>query len=93
MEIEVDSKGRRVRNNRPYIDQEETMRNVIFYDPNGPGYNAGLYDTWKPNDWNDRDRACGIQCDSGQCTIPRFTQNFMEYVETRNIRENNFNRK
>jgi|694.fasta_scaffold11541_2 hypothetical protein len=37
--------GIRDRSYRPYINEEELNRNVVFYDPNSSGWNTGLYST------------------------------------------------
>ena len=43
----LNADGSRNRQFRPYIDQEETTRNLTLYDPNRPYY-AGLYDSARP---------------------------------------------
>mgnify|MGYP003352552899 CR=1 FL=1 len=43
MEILVDKYGNRVRYGRPYIQDEESTRNIIIYDPNGYNLTEGLY--------------------------------------------------
>ena len=48
MEVWLDSSGRRDREFRPYISQEETSRSVYLYDPNGRGFNYGLYESAQP---------------------------------------------
>lgn len=62
MQIDVNSRGQRVFVNGPYIDQSELHRNVELYDPNGPGWNTGLYKPAKPNTRKD---LAGRTCCSG----------------------------
>jgi len=49
MEVFVDSQGRRVFLNSPYINESELKYNVILYDPNGYNLNTGLYDRPQPS--------------------------------------------
>ena len=43
MDVWLNPDGTRDREFRPYIEQEELSRSVYLYDPNGPGFNYGLY--------------------------------------------------
>lgn len=47
MEILVKPDGRRDQRHRPYIDQEETARSIVPWNPYVP-YHYGLYDSHQP---------------------------------------------
>lgn len=41
--------GLRNREYRPYIEEEEQSNSVYLYDPLGPGFHYGLYETAQPS--------------------------------------------
>lgn len=43
MDVLLLPNGKRNRNYRPYIEQEEQANSVYLYNPNGPGFYYGLY--------------------------------------------------
>ena len=49
MNVWLNEDGTRNREFRPYINQEETSRNLYLYSPNGPGFHYGLYDSAQPS--------------------------------------------
>lgn len=48
MNVLLNADGTRNRDFRPYISEEETSKSIYLYDPNGPGFHYGLYDTAQP---------------------------------------------
>lgn len=48
MNVWVDKSGRRNREYRPYIEEEDQANSVYPYSPNGPGFYYGLYKTAQP---------------------------------------------
>ncbi len=49
MNVWLNADGTRNRENRPYIQEEESARSLYLYDPEGPGFNYGLYDMAQPS--------------------------------------------
>lgn len=49
MNVTLHPSGLRNRQFRPYIEQEELSRSVYLYNPEGPGFNYGLYDQAQPS--------------------------------------------
>jgi hypothetical protein len=49
MNVLLNADGTRNRDFRPYIEEEELGNNLYLYDPNGPGFHYGLYDTAQPS--------------------------------------------
>ena len=59
MNVWLNPDGTRNRDFRPYIEEEEQANSVYMYNPNGPGFNYGLYTqsqptcgSWKNNIYN-----------------------------------------
>ena len=48
MQVWLNSDGTRNREFRPFIKQENQANSIYLYDPNGPGFHYGLYDTAQP---------------------------------------------
>ena len=48
MNVWLRENGQRDREFRPYIEQEELARSVYLYDPEGPGFHYGLYQSAQP---------------------------------------------
>ena len=49
MNVLLNPDGTRNREFRPYIEEEEQANSVYLYDPEGPGFHYGLYDTAQPS--------------------------------------------
>ena len=49
MNVWLNPDGTRNRESRPYVSREELANSVYLYDPNGPGFHYGLYQSAHPS--------------------------------------------